>query len=657
MHGIPKILIRDNIYRSTVNLQICYTSAMFIIEIIPISRGISSESLSYFTSKQVAIGSIVDIPLRKKVVHGIVIGVTNANDIKGEIKNATFALKKIEGIKSTRLFNAGFMEMVKNVAEYYATSTGAVLDILLPKYILNNISKLKVNRVNENDRKNDRTVEKYAVQGDIDERYSTWKGLIRQEFANKKSILFILPTIEDVQYCFDRLSKGIEDYSFILHGSLTPKKVISTWNEIMVEEHPVFIVATGGFLSLPRNDIETIVLESENSRSYKIQRRPFLDIRNVCEIFAENNSKKIFFADSMLRIETLWKVNSNIYKQSSPFKFRSLGTAVDTIVDMKSYKNDEKEFRVISDELDNLILNNKNNSEQMVILAARRGISPSTTCGDCQTIVTCNKCSTPVVLHSKDDKNFFMCHRCGERRSAAEYCKNCGSWKLGSMGIGIDLVMNKIRREYPNISIWKIDSDSTKGDKSIKEIITKFYSKPGGILIGTEMMFPYLHTPVENSAIVSLDSLFALPDFRIQEKILYMLIRMRKLATKSFIVQTRKSDEKVFEYGLKGNMNDFYKNTISERENFNYPPFTTLIKITLEGKKDEIVKEMEEVQNILDPFEVEVFPAFTQTIRNNHVLHGLIRLPIDKWPSVELTEKIRSLPPDVTVKVDPDSLL
>ncbi len=637
---------------------------MFIIEIIPISRGISSDSLSYFTSKQIAIGSIVDVPLRKKVIHGIVVGVTNASEMKGEIKNADFALKKIDGIKSTDFFGKAFMEMIKEVAEYYATSAGAVLDVLLPKYILNNISKLETSvgtkaatKIDTQSKEATLTPARYAVQGDEDERYSTWKGLIRQEFAKGKSLLFILPTIEDAIYCHSILSKGIEDYSYILHGSITPKKVVDTWNKIMTKDHPVIVIATGGFLSLPRTDIETIVIESESSKSYKIQRRPYVDIRNVCEIFAKHNKSKIYLADSLLRIETLWRKNENRILPDSPFKFRSLSTAEDVLIDMKSYKSENGEFKFISDELNKLITDTRNNSERLIILATRRGLSPSTVCGDCQTIVTCNKCSTPVVLHSKEGKNFFMCHRCGERRSAEEYCKTCGSWKLSTMGVGIDLVVNMIKQKYPDISVFKIDHDTVKGEKNIKNVIAKFKAKPGSILIGTEMMLQYLHEPVENSAIVSLDSLFALPDFRIQERILYTLIRMRALTTKKFLVQTRKADEKVFEYGLKGNTNDFYKTTIEERENLNYPPFSTLIKITLEGKKDEIVKEMETVQDILDPFEVEVFPAFTHTVKGNYVLHGLIRMNNEKWPNLELGHKIRSLSPNVTVKIDPDSLL
>lgn len=631
---------------------------MFIIEVIPISKSVKVDTLSYFTSRELTIGSIVTVPLRSKNISAIVISIRNAEDIKSEIKNASFALKKLDKVKSKEFFGEEFMEMVNDLARYNATSIGSIISTLVPEYLLKNINKLKIEDKDKRTRTKTNTVkEKFAVQGDDEERYGEWKSLIRQEFAKKKSILFINPTIEDAEHSFELLEKGIEGYAFLLHGSLDSKKIVETWNNIIDEDHPVVIITTGAFLSIYRSDIETIVLDKESNRAYKIQKRPYLDIRNAVEILANKFNAKIFFADNFLRIETLYRETEGEIVQSSPFKFRSLSTATDYLIDMKVKRGIDTKFQILSREIQELILKSKNNSEQMIILATRRGVSPTTVCGDCQTIVNCNKCSSPVVLHKSNDKSFFMCHRCGDRRSAEEYCKTCNSWRLVTIGIGIDMVSEEIKDKFPDSNILKLDSDSVKTPKIAKSIIQKFKSHPGSILIGTEMMLQYLHDKVDNSAIISLDSLFALPDFRIQEKILYMLIRIRALTTKNYLVQTRKAEEKVFEYGLKGNMSDFYRNTIDERKRFNYPPFTKLIKITLEGKKEDIIKEMEQAQNILDPYEVEIFPAFTHTVKGNFVLHGLIRINNNGWPKSDLIDKIKQLSPAVTVKVDPDSLL
>lgn len=264
-----------------------------------------------------------------------------------------------------------------------------------------------------------------------------------------------------------------------------------------------------------------------------------------------------------------------------------------------------------------------------------------------------------MTLHTSKEsgRNFFMCHKCGERRSADETCKNCGSWRLVPLGIGIEKVEEEIRTKFPEVDVFRIDADSTKTDKQIAEVMEKFNAKPGSVLIGTEMALSHLGDSIDHVAIASLDSLFALPDFRIQEKVMYLLVRLRAMASRTFLVQTRRPEEKAFEFGLKGNLSDFYRANLAERKQFMYPPFSTLIKITLEGKKDKIAEGMAEIQKTLAPHEIDIFPAFTATVRGKSVIHGLIKLENGRWPDGELAEKLRRLPIGASVKVNPESLL
>ena len=250
-----------------------------------------------------------------------------------------------------------------------------------------------------------------------------------------------------------------------------------------------------------------------------------------------------------------------------------------------------------------------------------------------------------------------MCHKCGERRSAEEMCVVCGGWRLTPLGIGIDRVAEEFRTRFPEIDIFQIDADSTKTVKQISETLQRFKNKPGSVLLGTESALLHLSDKVDHVAVASLDSLFALPDFRIQEKILYLLIRLRAAATRSILVQTRKPEEKVFEYGLKGNLSDFYRATLEERKKFKYPPFSILIKLTIEGKKDKIAETMAKTQEGLMPYEIDVFPAFTATVKGNSIIHGLLNVETHSWPDPILIAKLRSLPPNVLIKVNPETLL
>ena len=181
------------------------------------------------------------------------------------------------------------------------------------------------------------------------------------------------------------------------------------------------------------------------------------------------------------------------------------------------------------------------------------------------------------------------------------------------------------------------------------------------------------HEKDENAIIVSLDSLLSIPDFRIHEKILHILLSVRALARSEVVIQTRKADETIFDYAMKGTLNEFFRAALAERKTFSYPPFSTLVKLTLEGKKDDIVAEMASIKKTLEeistshsgaPYAVDIFPAFTHTVRGNFVLHGLIRIPRvsatvsrPNWPDAKLSAALRALPPSITVNIDPDTLL
>jgi primosomal protein N' len=666
---------------------------MNLITVIPLIRSKVAEELVYFTSSDIPTGAIVTVPLRRKIIHAIVIDNKDAEKMKMDIKNAPFKIRKLAKIKASAFFPAIFIDACRFLAEHYATTIGAILDSLVADSILENPDKiapplpiqadLGIKEAHKQDSpKNDIDLGQiFAVQGDNDDRISSWRSLIRQEFAKKKSVAIYVPTIEDGENIFRELEKGIEGYIFKLNGNITKKAILTTWNSIAETEHPVVVIATGSFPLLPRGDIQTMIIEKENGRGWISPKTPCIDIRYALEVIAKKNKQVIFLADSLLRLETIDRLSKNEIDHGSPFKWRSISTAQDLLIDMRKNKVatikkdeptiyqktkiDEQEnnkpstFHAISPELESLIRTNSRENTHLFILTIRRGVSPMTICDDCETIVTCDKCSAPVVLHTsrETNRNFFMCHKCGERFGADRNCLLCGGWRLVTLGIGIERVNKDIREKFPETDIFQIDSDTTKNYKQIIGTINKFKAKPGSILLGTEMALLYLNDKVDYSAIVSLDSLFALPDFRIGEKVMYMLVRLRSQTTRSFIVQTRRPEEKVFEFGLKGNISDFYRLAHEERKRFGYPPFSRLIKMTLEGKKDAIAKEMATIQKLVEPYEIDIFPAFTSTLRGNSVIHGLIKIEPGRWPDVELVKKIRSLPQKVSIKVDPESLL
>jgi primosomal protein N' (replication factor Y) len=232
------------------------------------------------------------------------------------------------------------------------------------------------------------------------------------------------------------------------------------------------------------------------------------------------------------------------------------------------------------------------------------------------------------------------------------------------LGFGIERVMEEINKNFPDINIFKMDGETIKTVKQGKETKENFLSTSGSILIGTEMIFSYFNgfsEPIERIAVVSLDSLFALPDFKINEKIFHILLELRSMAKKVFLIQSRLIESTtIFDNILRGNLSGFYKEEIENRKNFDYPPFKTLIKITKTGKENiKVKRDIDKLAKELDQWKPTVYPAFTPKIKNIYSWHILLKLEPGSWPEreKELYQKLSLLQSVFKIDIEPESLL
>lgn len=627
---------------------------MLILDVIPLSRGINKDTLSYFSAEVVPAGAIVKVPLRGKIVSALVVSSRPVAENRLELKSAAFTFKKILSVGAAELLSAPFMAAAKKSADYHIASLGSLLFSILPKIVLENAADLA--SVKSPERKPE-LLHGAILQSDDDERFSNYRSLVREEFAKGRSVFLCMPTASDIKRAEKLLEKGIAEYSYIFHNGIKKKDFISRWNSLAAEKHPVFIIGTGQFLCVPRHDIGTIVLERENSRSYKSQSRPYTDLRHFAEMFAKETGTKIIFADALLRTETVWRYRNDEFREVVPPSLRIQTAADSRIIDMRKVRTVGTKFDPLSETVAELIQNSAERNERLMLFSNRRGLAPVTLCSDCGAIVACKRCQAPTVLHSKSNERYFLCHRCGEKRDAHEKCASCTSWRLQTLGIGIELVAEEIKKRFPEQNIFRIDSDSVKTNAAAQTVVKKFYDSPGGILLGTEMALPYLDQKIENVAVVSMDSMFGVPDFRISEKNLSILVRLRALAQKRFYIQTRNSSEPVFSFAVKGNLLDFYKQEIEDRKHFDYPPFTVLIKISLSGEKSRVQKSMEALATALSEYNVSVYPAFAPFSGGVYTMHALIKIGRNRWVEPALYEKLRSLPPSFSIAVDPESVL
>ena len=643
---------------------------MKIVEVAPIGRGIFKDSLTYFSAKDIAPGALVVVPVGGRKIFALVTAIKPAENLKSELKKTDFSLRKVLSVKCADFFLPGFILACQKTADESAGSLGQILTSLLPKAILENYDELcSRKKTDRSDRKKTTEEEsgiikqsRFVYQENDEERTTYYKSLIRESFAKGQSVFLCLPTIHDIERLAGGFGKGISDYIVILHGGLSKKEQLKNWHQAVESEHPVLLLGTPLFLSTPMPDIGLFIIDKENSSAYKSISRPFLDYRALAERLAQEMRVRILFGDLALRTETIFRAGRGDYAASNGnIKYRATGTAETTIIDAKKAINLEtKDILAISPKLENHLKEILGLREKVFIFCGRKGLAPNTVCGDCGTLIICENCGAPLVLHKATKQgrpaNIFLCHHCGLSIESDDQCPSCGGWRLRTLGFGIEEMCSALAKMFPDQQILRLDAETVKSPKTAKEIIAKFWQDKKSILLGTEMALYYLDDQVDNVVAVALDSLFSVPDFRLNEKIFRLVLQARDRARKRFIIQTRRPDEKIFDYASKGNLLDFYRDEIAERLQFKYPPFKRLIKITLIGQQETVSKEMTKLGEFLNEWQPAIFASIggTKTARR---MNAIIKIPYDDPLPKELTEKLRSLPPAVIIDVDPENIL
>ena len=653
---------------------------MYIVTVIPIQKGFQRENLTYFSPTEIPIGSIVSIPLRSKTADAIVINVENARDLKFDIKNADFQLKKIVGIKGNSPFSPAFFKACEKMKDYTVSNTGTIIKVLMPTAFFENLKDLKKidsKKITDEESEYENVKqEKLIFQALTPDRMSWYRTLIREAFAKKQSVFICVPTRFDIEQLKTELTKGISQYVFSFHGDLNKKILINTYNSCIEESHPVLIIGTGMFLSIPRTDIKTIIVEHENSDAYKQFNRPFIDIRTFAEILSSINKTKLIFGDTLLRPDTLHRHDEGELGEVASPLFRLPQAERQLVVDMKEQVDDKgsKSFTILSDTTKKMISYALEHNESVLLFTIRKGLAGVTVCHDCGHTLSCPTCSTPVVLYGSKQRNatkivnsrIFMCNKCGYKDTTEVRCSVCSSWNLTPLGIGTDRVYDEVKSLYPNAKIIQIDKESVSTDKEARDAMVEFYKNPGSILIGTEMVFSYMNTEVIHSAIISLDGLLSIPSFNITQKILHIIEKLHETTKRNLIIQTRNPENPILEHILNGNVLPLYREDLKERKQFGYPPFKRLIKITFGGSASETEKARTFIDKFLGGYEPQIFSAFIGKVKGQYITNTVIKIDPTLWPipiddkkivNTHLSDNLRRLSPSFSINVDPEDLL
>ena len=642
-----------------------------MVTVIPLKKGPFRTNLTYFTAKDIANGSIVDISVRNKKILGLVLSSEDATDAKSDIKNLSFILKKIIEVKECSIFRKEFIESALEISTYFVSRKNDTITSLIPSIFrekYNELAKFKNDTALFEPISQNVKPEKVLFQAPLEDRISFYKTLIRGSFAEKKSIFMVLPTEYDIEVFYESLSKGIENFIFCMHGGLKPKKVIEKYKQIMLSSHPLLILGTAQFLSIPRQDIGMVILEHESSGAYKIIPKSNFDLRTFTEFFSSKIGAKLILGDSLLRFETIARKETEDMNEAHPMSFRinSEGIKIETI---NPTEGKTSKFAIFSEKSVQEIQNTIKNKKNVFIFSLRKGLATMTICRDCNETVNCEKCLAPVVLYLSRDrkKRMFVCNKCNTEKNPETICAHCGSWNLMPLGIGTDTVFEEVKDKLLKKKIFRLDKESIKTPVAAEKIIKEFEENPGSILIGTEMAFFYLKKKADLSIVASFDSLWSIPNFRMSEKIIQLLLSIISKTERKIIIQTKNKNDPALLSVKSENLLPLVRKELGDRKNLGYPPYKRFIKIIYLGNKISSLESQKTLREIFKEYNPEIFSGFMAKNKNQYITNALLKLDPQKWSLPELSagssidqnlfNLLSSLPPSYEVSVDPEDLL
>ncbi|MFT7557837.1 MAG: primosomal protein N' (replication factor Y) [Planctomycetota bacterium] len=607
---------------------------MYIIDVITLELGLPGETLSYFYSEDLAMGTVVEVPFRTTSIKAIAIASKPLIHNKIAIKQASYQMKSILTIHQERICDPAFIRTVLDVANLYLISPQSVFTTLFPKHHSQSFKNDIVLPTWQQPKSEDSQPllpDTTVLQYDHTERIAYYQTLARRLFSQQQSMVICVPQIALIHFWKEHLPLISPERITVLHGSLTPKQIQKSLTHYHEQEAPQVAIMTPSYLYAMRSDTGTVILEEEGSTQYLRHIAPFIDLRVFANRWCHNTKTKLIRADSMVSLGSIHNLRNSSFHEQEKLSYRLATKHATHIVSLqKKPEVAAKDYygRYVFDKkvLDALEHTSKK-GQNSFIFVPRTGLSPLTTCRDCGSSVLCPYCNKPINLHTHGSGQRYMCHHCSRDIPTDHLCKSCDGHNFFQTGIGTETAVAELAKLAPGLTTFLTDSHHTRTFKKTLQMINEWRDTPGGVLIGTNQALPYLYDKVDLVIVASIDALAVLPEYYAYENIARLLIHLSEITNKNLILQTRHTPKVFSEFFDRGSFLPFLEEEYNLRGEHHYPPHTVLVQATLPGSSAHTTAITRHLQALFPLYNITPLQPDTQ----NTSAGGCISIPTKDW--------------------------
>jgi primosomal protein N' (replication factor Y) (superfamily II helicase) len=461
--------------------------------------------------------------------------------------------------------------------------------------------------------------------------------LIQSLLNNNKQVLYLLPEIALTTQVINKLLNVFGQDVSVYHSRYTNQERVELWQNAKSGKAKV-IVGARSALFLPFVSLGAVIVDEEHDASYKqLDPAPRYHARDAAIVLANLFNAPILLSSGTPSVDSYYNAANGKYNLVSlQERFGNAVMPKIYFLDNNTLPTVTRMSPLFTNTMLEKISSTVNNNKQVILFQNRRGFAPYLFCGICGWNAKCTNCDVALSYHKQSDK--LHCHYCGSRTKEIKLCPVCKSTKLYFKNYGTERVEEEVKKIFPNASVDRLDLDTANTKNKYKNVIRNVEKNITDILIGTQMVVKGLDFEhVQLVGVISVDSLFTLTDYRVNERAFQTLTQISGRAGRVddkgevYMQVSNKANPYlplIMNYDYKG----FYLQEIEQRKQFNYPPFCRLIKITVKHKDinianahvDAIGNSLKEITNaqIIGPAEPPV-----ARVNNQYIKELIIKCP------------------------------
>ncbi len=427
--------------------------------------------------------------------------------------------------------------------------------------------------------------------------------IVKQVRQQKRIAMVLVPEIALTGQVVQAFKAYFGQDIVVLHSRLSINERNDAILRIRTGEAGIVIGARSA-LFVPADNVGIIIMDEEQDNSYKQDESPRYHARVVAHKLAQLHGAVLLLGSATPSLETYYHAIKGEYGLLRLTK--RIGNMPLPRIQCADMRQELKMGRrsVISQPLQQLILDTLAKKEQLILMLNRRGFSTFVMCRSCGETIKCPQCTMPLVYH-RDGR--LLCHHCDIQMSVPDICPKCGSHYIKYFGSGTEKLEQELSQLVPQARIIRMDRDTTGSKFAHTEILAKFRKGEYDILLGTQMVAKGHDIPnVTGVGILSADSTLNMPDFRAAERVFMLITQTAGRAGRGeipgrVVVQCYNPEHFAVQTGMAQNYGEFFKQEMKLRQTLFNPPYSRLIKLIFQSPQEQEARQM--AMNLLDAYE------------------------------------------------------